>query len=422
MAYQRVKGTHDLIKKDAKTVDCIRQIFSNIATTYCYQSHYVPVIEYSELFTRSVGKDSDIVRKEMYTFNDKANRSITLRPEFTAGIIRSLIENKLVVTEPTPIKSYYFGTAYRYERPQTGRYREFYQGGVECVGTSGVYSDVEMLNLVIDFLSSLALHDEIHLKLNYLGSEETRNKYRDALRTYFGKRIAFMCPDCHERLELNPLRILDCKIEEDQKIIAEAPKITEFLTDSEKMEFAAIEEAVKKSGISYEVDSGLVRGLDYYSGLVFEVHPLKATVTQGAIVGGGHYHNLVAELGGPDLEGCGFSFGVERLMILLNELSISVEAPSPAKIYVMPLGEVAYSSATLLASELRKSGNIVEVNYAGGKLASAFKKAERLGMQWGVIIGDDEIKNATVQLKNLSTQEQVTISQVDLIAQFGGFN
>ncbi len=422
MAYQKVKGTHDLIKKEAMTVDCLRTIFSNICATYFYHPHYVPVVEYSELFTRSVGKDSDIVRKEMYTFSDKANRSITLRPEFTAGILRSLIENKLFSTDPLPLKSYYFGTAYRYERPQTGRYREFYQGGVECVGTSGVYSDVEMLNLVIDFLSSLALHDEIILKVNYLGSSETRAKYREALKTYFSKRIAFMCPDCHERLELNPLRILDCKVEEDQKIIAEAPRITDFLSEPEKAEFASIVNAIKESGISYEIDDKLVRGLDYYSGLVFEVHPANPNVTQGALLGGGHYDTLVAELGGPDVGGCGFSFGVERLMTLLKELNISVEAPSPAKIYVMPLGESCYSAATLVASELRKSGNLVEVNYAGGKLASAFKKAEHLGMQWGVIIGDDEVKNATVQLKNLATQEQVTISRVDLIAQFGGFN
>ncbi len=416
MSYQKVKGTHDFIKKDAKTLDSIRNVFANVCQTYSFNSHYVPTMEYSELFSRSVGEGSDIVRKEMYTFPDKGNRSITLRPEFTAGIVRSIVENKLYATEPLPIKSFYFGPSFRYERPQSGRYREFYQGGVECVGVTSIESDIEVLELVVDFLSCFALSNQVVVKVNHLGGEKTRKAYREALKRYFSPRVAFMCPDCHERLEVNPLRILDCKVEEDQQIIKGAPTIDEFLSEKEKGELNKVCDTINKLGVKCEIDNKLVRGLDYYTGIVFEVHPLSKDVTQGAIVGGGHYHNLVAQLGGPDLEGVGFSFGVERLITLLDELHIEVVAPVGKKVYVMPLSDTCFNFASNLSHELRHNGFTVEVNYEGGKIGSMFKKAERLEMDYGVIVGEDELSSGTLQLKNLATQEQTTIKKEDLVS------
>ncbi|MCD8209748.1 MAG: histidine--tRNA ligase [Coprobacillus sp.] len=416
MSYQKVKGTHDFIKKDASTLEAIRNVFNRVCERYSFNSHYVPTMEYSELFSRSVGEGSDIVRKEMYTFMDKNNRSITLRPEFTAGIVRSIVENKLYATEPLPIKSCYFGPSFRYERPQSGRYREFYQGGVECVGTTSIQSDIEVLALVVDFLSAFALRDQVVVKVNHLGGEKTRKAYRDALKLYFSPRVAFMCPDCHERLDVNPLRILDCKVEEDQQIIKGAPTIDQFLSEKEKGELEKVCESVKKLGVHCEIDHKLVRGLDYYTGIVFEVHPLRGDVTQGAILGGGHYHNLVAQLGGPDLEGVGFSFGVERLMTLLSELAIDVRLPLGKKVYVMPLSDPCYNYASDIAHTLRINGFVTEVNYEGGKIGSMFKKAERLSMDYGVIVGEDELSRGTLQLKNLATQEQVTIKKEDLIS------
>ncbi len=414
MNYQKVKGTHDFTILKAEELNILQSLFVESAHKYNYKLHYVPVMEYSELYSRSVGEGSDIVRKEMYTFLDKGNRSITLRPEFTAGIIRSIVENKMYATEVLPIKSCYFGTCYRYERPQAGRYREFYQGGVECVGTSSISSDIEVISLLLDFFKALGIKDGVLVKLNYLGSEETRKNYSASLREYFSSHIEEMCEDCKERLELNPLRILDCKVEADQRLVETAPKISEFLSSEDKENLNQILSYLEDKGIKYEYDTSLVRGLDYYTGLVFEVYPLDNPNGEGALAGGGHYHGLVSEIGGPDLEGVGFSFGAERLLSYLEELGISLKGVATKKIYVMPLSKDCLIYSEGVASTLREAGYTVEVDYSLSKINSMFKKAERLNMDLGVIIGEDEVKSKTVHLKDLIKKEEKTVSLSDL--------
>ncbi|MCD8204911.1 MAG: histidine--tRNA ligase [Coprobacillus sp.] len=417
MNYQKVKGTHDFTLDKAEELKALESIFLESSYRYNYHYHDVPVMEYSELYLRSVGEGSDIVRKEMYTFLDKGNRSITLRPEFTAGIVRSIVENKMQVTSVLPIKSCYFGRCYRYERPQAGRYREFYQGGVECVGTKGVNSDIEVISLLLSFFNAIGIKESVLVKLNYLGSEETRKTYSASLKEYFLSHIEDMCEDCKERVNLNPLRILDCKAKEDQKIIEGAPKISEFLSDSDKENLNMIISYLKDKGITYEYDRGLVRGLDYYSGLVFEIYPKDNPTSEGALAGGGHYYGLVKELGGGDLEGVGFSFGAERLLSYLEERGISLAKRKSKKIYVMPLSPECLPYSEDIASSLREAGYLVEVDYSLSKITSMFKKAERLDMDLGVIIGEDEVSSSSVHLKDLRKKEEKTVSKEGLLGE-----
>ncbi len=415
MNYIKVKGTHDFTGVDAEELNALQSLFIKSCHKYKYNLHYVPVMEYSELYSRSVGEGSDIVRKEMYTFLDKGDRSITLRPEFTAGIIRSIVENKMYATEVLPIKSCYFGTCYRYERPQAGRYREFYQGGVECVGTRGVSSDTEIISLLLDFFKEIGIKDKVFIKLNYLGGEETRKNYSAALREYFSGHIDSMCADCKERLEINPLRILDCKVSEDQKVVEGAPKISEYLSEEDKNNLNEIISYLNGKGIKYEYDSGLVRGLDYYSGLVFEMYPVNNPKAEGALAGGGHYYGLVSEIGGGDLEGVGFSFGAERLLTYIHELGLTLPSCSAKRIYVMPLSKECLSYSEEVASTLRDNGYTVEVDYSFSKIGAMFKKAERLAMDLGVIIGTDEVNTNTVHLKDLKEKEEKTVSKTDIV-------
>ncbi len=412
MDYQKVKGTHDIYGKEAKTLGYIRETFFDVCSLYNFNEHIIPTMEYSETFQRGVGQGSDIVRKEMYSFLDKGYRSITLRPEFTAGIVRSVVENKLYATEVLPIKSSYLGQSFRYERPQAGRYREFYQGGVECIGVTGTSYDIEVISLCFDFLKRLHLDSKVRLKINYLGGVESRAKYTEALSNYFKGHIEEMCDDCKERIDVNPLRILDCKEERDQKVAENAPKIDKYLSEDESKKFDDIKAGLDLLAIPYEVDLHLVRGLDYYSGLVFEFHP---QFEDNAICGGGHYDNLVSELGGPALEGVGFSFGIERLMQFMDSEEVSCEYKETKSFYIMPLDQEIMNYAYRIAILLRENDYKVEICYEGGKIASMFKKAERLNMEYGIIIGVDEANAKNVQLKNLKTQEQITVDFSNLI-------
>ncbi len=406
MDYQKVKGTHDFIGEDAKYLSYIRETFFKVTSLFNYNEHVIPTMEYSEVFSRGVGEGSDVVRKEMYSFLDKGYRSVTLRPEFTAGIVRSVVENKLYATEVLPIKSSYLGQSFRYERPQAGRYREFYQGGVECIGVTGIDYDVEIIQLCLELLKRFHLDDKVSLSINYLGGIETRDKYTSALTQYFRGHIDEMCDDCKERITVNPLRILDCKEERDQKVAAKAPEITSYLSEKEKADYDAIKERLTLLGIEYHEDTHLVRGLDYYSGLVFE---FKVPFEDNAVCGGGHYDNLVSELGGPELEGVGFSFGIERLIQFMKDNNIAPESKKIKSFYIMPLDKEISNYALRIAKLLRENDYIAEINYDGGKIASMFKKAERLDLDYGIIIGVDEANAKTVQLKDLHSQEQVTI-------------
>ncbi len=411
MAIQAVKGTHDLYGDEAYAYQYIEEVFSAVAELYGFKPMEVPVIEHTEVFSRSTGEGSDVVRKEMYTFLDKGDRSLTLRPEFTAGVMRSIVENKLYATPDLPLKLYYCGPVFRYERPQLGRYREFRQAGIEAVGEDSAYLDAEVMALAVRVLDMLGFQD-VKLLVNTLGTSETRKRYRDALVDYFAPKIDSMCDDCKERLKLNPLRILDCKVEADQEIAKGAPKMSDFLSDEDQKRFYLTLSILNDIGISYEIDPTLVRGLDYYGQVVFEVHAKsKEGKDYGALLGGGHYDGLLSELGGPKEcdHGVGFALGVERLYSVCRDNGLLDDLYSGADLYLMPLGEKAQEDTPHLAEQLRALGYSCLAPYAPGKLGSYFKKAERAKARYAVIYGEEELEKGEVQLKDLRKKEQLTV-------------
>ena len=412
---QNVKGTHDLLPAEAASFESIENLLKKIASLYGYKEVRTPVIEHSELFIRGVGNSSDVVRKEMYDFLDKGGRSLSLRPEFTAGIIRLLVNNKTYATEELPLKYYYVGPVFRYDRPQLGRYRQFNQFGVESVGHNSYFNDVEVIMMAYSMLISLGL-EGVKLKINTIGDDESRANYRQALKDYFAPHIEHMCDDCKQRYELNPLRILDCKVEEDIKIADKAPVVSEYLSKESEERFNNILLLLTQYDIPYEVDPHLVRGLDYYSETVFEFHyQSKNGNNYGAIGGGGHYHKLVKELGGPDLPGFGFSFGVERLYNVLKDDGLLPEDEDQVFIYMMPMGEEARKLALALAGDLRMSGYITDYCFDDCKLSSMFKRAEKKQAKYGIIIGDNEVNNGKVVIKDLIKQEQIEVPTEDVV-------
>ena len=416
MSVNNVKGTRDIIGEEANAFNYIENLLKQICELFAYNEVKPPVLEHTELFVRGVGESSDVVRKEMYTFLDKADRSVTLRPEFTAGIMRLIVNNKLLNTNELPYKAYYVGPVFRYERPQLGRYRQFTQFGVEAVGNNTPEIDVETMVLAYTILTSLNL-ENVSIKINTLGDEESRQNYKNALKEYFAKYLDQMCPDCHSRYELNPLRILDCKVPEDQKIVAGAPKMKDYLSANAKERFSKVLALLDDLEIPYEVDDTLVRGLDYYSETVYEFHYVSSTGNDyGAIGAGGHYGGLVKEVGGPDVAGVGFSFGIDRLYSVLRDDGLLPKGlDNPIEIYVMPMGEVAKPLAMQTAAALRISGYRVDMCFEEAKLGNMFKRAERKGAQFAVIIGENEVNNQEVIVKNLATTEQKSVPVSELI-------
>ncbi len=410
MLINPVKGTHDLINEEAEFYASVEIVAKYLAYSYRYKYIITPIIEHTNLFQRSVGESSDIVNKEMYTFLDKGGRSLTLRPEITAGVMRSIVSNKLYANADLPLKYYYFGPCFRYERPQAGRYRQFYQYGVEFVGAKNLYDDLEVITLGLNFLENV-LGDDITLKINTLGDEESRTNYRNALKEYFQKYVDNMCEDCKRRFEVNPLRILDCKVPEDQEIVKNAPKIRDYLSLDAKERFEKTLSILDSMNIKYEVDDNLVRGLDYYTGVVFEFHS-KNVPAIGAVGGGGHYNNLLKEVGGPDLEGVGFSIGFERLAEAFkaghdNKLIVDALAPD---YYIMCLDEKCFTQAFSLSIALRKMGFIIEYNNEVKSFKSFFKSAEKKRAKFAIIIGEEEIEKKILKVKNLKTQVQTEVS------------
>lgn len=414
-----VKGVHDVYDDEARAYSKIEDLMKSIADLFAYSEVRSPVLEHSEVFSRGVGESSDIVRKEMYDFLDKGGRSLTLRPEFTAGIMRLIISNKLYATNELPLKLYYCGPVFRYERPQLGRYRQFNQFGIESVGHDSLYNDLEVIVLAYSILQSLGL-ENVKLVINSLGDKESRDNYREALKGYFAKYIDNMCPDCKQRFETNPLRILDCKVPEDQEICKGAPKITDYLSPASKERFNKILESLSALQIPYDVDDGLVRGLDYYSECVFEFHYVSKTGNNyGAIGAGGHYGSLMKELGGPDLPGVGFSLGIERIYsVLKDDNLLPDDIRNEVVAYIMPMSDDVRTYALDVANCLRMSGYRVDMCFDNTKLGNMFKRAEKKFAQYAIIIGEDEFKNQSVVIKDLRTQNQENVSIDNLVDYF----
>ena len=417
MGIINVKGTHDIIGAEAENYSYVESVMSQIASFFAFKQVRPPVLEHSELFVRGVGESSDVVRKEMYTFDDKGGRSLTLRPEFTAGIMRLIVQNKLLPINELPLKLYYCGPVFRYERPQLGRYRQFNQFGVESVGHNSPDADVEVISLAYTILQSLGL-ENVTIKINTLGDEASRDAYRTALKDFFKDKVANMCEDCRMRYEINPLRILDCKVPSDQEIVKDAPKMSKYISEASKARFNKVLEALEAMDIPYEVDDTLVRGLDYYSETVFEFHYVSNKGNDyGAIGAGGHYDKLVREIGGPDAPGVGFSFGVERIVSVLTDDGL-LEQGQDLKLdaYVMPLGIESQKAALMVANELRVLGYSVDMCYDDVKIGNMFKRAEKKLAKLAIIIGEEEIKNNSVIIKNMETKEQITVSLDELCA------
>ena len=416
---KNVKGTHDIFGEENNAYESVESLMKSIAEMYAYNGVRPPVLEYNSVFVRGVGEGSDIVRKEMYTFPDKGDRLLTLRPEFTAGIMRLVVQNKLYATSELPIKLYYLGPVFRYERPQLGRYRQFNQFGVESIGNNSPINDVEVIALAYTILVSLGL-ENVTIKINTLGDEASRENYRKALREYFKDHIENMCEDCKSRYELNPLRILDCKVPEDRPIIDKAPLIGDYLSEPSKIRFEQVQDALSTLQIPYEIDEGLVRGLDYYSETVFEFHyTSKAGVDYGAIGAGGHYGKLMLELGGPELPGVGFSFGIERIVSVLKDDDLLENIKPSLDAYIMPLGDESLLVGEEIAVLLRNSGGYrVDICFDKTKLGNMFKRATNKNAKFAIIIGEEEIKNDSVIVKNLATQEQLSVKIDDLIEKF----
>lgn len=415
--FNLVKGTRDIILEDAQKFTYVENLLSKIAEIYGFNEFRTPIMEYTELFSRSTGESSDVVRKEMYTFLDKGNRSITLRPEVTAGVVRSMVNAKLFADQDFPVKAYYVGPNFRYERPQQGRYRQFNQFGIECVGVNSSFRDLEAIMLGYNCLKMLGFNN-VSIEINSLGDASTQENYRKALKTYYQDNLDNMCDDCKERFNINVLRILDCKVEKDIEINKKAPSITDFYSDEAKENFNAVIKYLEENNVKYHINNSLVRGLDYYTGIVFEYQYTSSKgKNYGALGGGGHYGNLSKEIGGPDIEGVGFAFGIDRLVSVMEDDGIFNNLCLSLDCYVMPLGKESESFAYNLAEYLRGNGYSTDVCLEHKGLSQMFKKALRRNAKYAIILGEDEINNKNVKLKNLKTEEQITVNLDNLIEQ-----
>ncbi len=407
--YTRCRGTLDIYDKQASLIQKVERACQKIAHQFHYSYIQTPMFESSELFTRSSGETSDIVTKEMYTFLDKGNRSITLRPEGTAGVIRAIIENKLYATNDLPLKYYYSGSFFRYERPQAGRYREFMQFGVEVVGTQSYLDDVETILFIVAILKELNLN-EYTIKMNSFGNEICKNRYRDTLKNYFWQFKEQLCEDCQTRLQVNPLRVLDCKVDHDFFKTKEIPTAVSCLDAQAQEEFALVQKILTQQKVPYIVDHQLVRGLDYYTGLIFEIDIQAVDGKVYTIGGGGHYSNLVKELGGPDLSCVGFGLGINRLALILQEQYQDKSMDTTPSIYIMPLCEDAIFIAMDMAKQLREHDYVVTIENGKKSVSSMFKYASKKQFSYAIVIGENEINAKKVNLKNMQTQQQEMVA------------
>ena len=415
---QKPKGTYDVYGKKSKQIKYIEKILNSLMEKYNYEYMRTPLFENSELFHRGVGETTDIVTKETYDFLDRGNRNMTLRPEGTAGICRSFVENKMYGTYTMPVKTWYYGPMYRYERPQSGRYREFYQFGCEVFGSDNASIDAELISIPVNIYKFLGLKG-IKVNINSLGDRDSREKYREALIKHFEPHIHEFCEDCQERFKKNPLRILDCKIDCDKEIMKTAPTTIEYLNDTSKKHFDKVKESLEALDIDYVVNPKIVRGLDYYTHTVFEVEAdIKKFGSQKVLCGGGRYNGLVEGIGGPKISGVGFALGLERLLNALEAEEIDLNEDNGIDIYVAPMSEKEESYSLGLTQSLRLSGFNVEMDYMNRKLQNNFKQADKLNAKFIIILGEDEVNTNILTIKNNKTKEEFKVSTDDVIEFF----
>ena len=404
------RGTQDVLPSESYKWQYLEQTAIAVAKDFGYRELRTPVFEHTELFQRSVGETTDVVQKEMYTFCDKGDRSITLRPEGTAGAARALLEHSLH-TDALPAKICYLTSCYRYEKPQAGRLREFHQFGVECFGAAQPQADAEVISVAYTLLKALGVTG-VKLHLNSIGCPTCRAKYHEALKAYFEANVETLCGTCRDRLDRNPMRILDCKSPVCHELAANAPVMLDFLCDDCATHFEQVKGCLQAAEIEFEIDPHIVRGLDYYTKTVFEII-MQAGREGLALCGGGRYDGLVEQLGGPDLPSLGFGMGLERLLMILEAKEANLpEAPTP-EVYFAPMGDKAITACFSMALKLREGGVSVETDLVGRGLKAQMKYADKIGARYVIVVGDNELETGSARLKDMKTGEQTDIALDD---------
>lgn len=404
------KGTYDIYGDLAKKRAYVDEILASISEKYNYGYIETPVFESSELFHRGVGESTDMVQKETYDFKDHGDRELTLRPEGTAGVVRWFIENKLYGNMTDPVKVFYNMKMYRYERPQSGRNREFTQWGFECFGSDDVMSDAEVISLAYNAYRLLGL-DDVTIKINSLGDAESRSIYREELIKYFKPHINDLCEDCRERLNKNPLRILDCKVDADNDLLKNAPKTLDYLNEESKKRFEDLKNLLDMMDINYEIDERLVRGLDYYNHTVFEV----VLNNSYALGGGGRYNGLVETLGGPSVPAVGFAMGYDRTILAIEEQGINIPINDSIDAYILYVSESEKETASYIVQDLRLNGFIAETDLMEKSLKAQFKSVDRFNSKYLIVLNDEELKQNKLTIKDNKTKEEESINLNNLV-------
>ena len=407
------KGTKDLMPKETALFRYLENEFLKVASSYGYNEIMTPVIEHTELFSRGVGSGTDIVQKEMYTFKDLGGRSISLRPEGTAGVARAYVQSG-DLSKAKPVKYSYVSSCFRYEKPQSGRQRMFHQLGIECFGSKEVQADAEVIMLASDFLNNLGLK-EITLTINSIGCNKCREKYKEALVKYYESVSENLCETCKIRLNTNPMRLLDCKEDECTKYSSDAPSILDFLCSECANDFSKLQELLTNAGIQYEVDPRIVRGLDYYNKTAFEfIH--EKIGAKATVCGGGRYDNLINTLAGIKEPGIGFGIGLERLMLAIDSENIDKSISTSPEYVIIPAGEnVPHEKIYAIAKMLRNSGKTVVVDIMNRNFKSLIKYANKINAKYVLILGEDELKNEAVTVKNMASGDQRTVKISELV-------
>ena len=412
---QSIRGMNDLLPNESATWQQIEKIVKGVLNSYGYNEIRTPIVEDTALFKRAVGEVTDIVEKEMYTFNDRNDESITLRPEITAGCVRAGIEHGLFYNQEQRL--WYLGPAFRYEKPQKGRYRQFHQFGVEVFGLEGPNIDAELILLTARFWKALGIEEHTTLELNSIGSVEARANYRNALVSFLEQHKDKLDEDCLRRMYTNPLRVLDSKNPVIQELLNQAPKLFDYLDEESKLHFDGLCQLLDSAGIKYNINQRLVRGLDYYNRTVFE-WVTNSLGAQGTVCGGGRYDGLVSQLGGQPTPAVGFAMGVERLVLLVQAVNPSLNRDSSIDIYMISSGDEKTTAAAQKMAEVLRDGlsdKRIVTNYGSSNFKKQFAKADKLGAKIAVIIGENEITNQSVTIKNLQTGEQVEVAEKEIV-------
>lgn len=408
------KGTKDTLPSQVYKWHYVEKAFADICAKYGFKEIRTPMFEHTELFARGVGDTTDIVQKEMYTFQDYAKRSITLKPEGTSPVARSFVEHK-AYADTQPSKYYYITPCFRYEKPQSGRLREFHQFGIEVFGTGNMLADAEVICLANDFLASLGI-DNVELQINSVGCPHCREAHRKALREFLKEKYDGLCDTCKDRYERNPLRILDCKSKECQALVEGAPMMIDYLCDECKDAFEDVQKNLTSMGVDFVVNPGIVRGLDYYTKTAFEF-VTGSIGAQGTVCGGGRYDHLMEELGGPPIPGVGFGLGIERLLLTMEAAGIEIPEPEGTDVFIAVMGDAAKSFGLKLLRQLRQAGVHAEMDVLARNIKGQFKYANRINAKKTIVIGDNELAEKKVAVKDMVTSEQTEIAIDDILAE-----